>query len=78
MLKSIAAFIIKILAEIFFNKTKESVESWLEEKRAKAADDKTAKEAVEEVRRPIDPTKTKEQRDKDAEDAFDRFHDRLS
>jgi ElaB/YqjD/DUF883 family membrane-anchored ribosome-binding protein len=39
---------------------------------------KEAQEAVDELQNtPIDQTKTKEEKDKDAEAAADRFHDRL-
>jgi len=38
---------------------------------------KEAQEAVDEIRMPIDQSKTKEEKDAEAEAAADRFHDRL-
>jgi hypothetical protein len=47
------------------------------EQKSAAETEKVADEAVAEVRKPLDPTKSVEERERDAEDAFDKFHNRL-
>lgn len=47
------------------------------ENKAKAQDKATVDEALSKIQKPIDETKTKEQRDKDEEAAFDDFHNKL-
>lgn len=50
----------------------------MEETLAKKKVEQNAQEAVAEVRKPLDPTKSVKEREKDEEDKFDRFRDRLN
>lgn len=78
MFKSFLLSIAKMILEYYLGKADDRVRAIFKEKQEKAKDEKHVKEAVDEVRRPLDPTKSIAEREKDEEDKFDRFRDKLN
>lgn len=76
-MKIFVAWILKLIFEFLFGKAKEAIVKNEIEKEATKKDQATVKDAVAELRTPIDQSKSKEEKDKDEESKFDRFHGRL-
>lgn len=77
-MSAILAWIFQQLGILLYGITKEELIAILNEYQAKKADQKKADDAVSDVRKTLDPTKTIEEKRKEQEDAFDHFHDRLN
>lgn len=75
------SFFLKLLMKEFFEFLwKKAEELWKKHVATKEADKKVddiAQGAVEEIRKPLDPTKSVEERERDAEAAADKFHNTL-
>ena len=79
LLRIFGTWLLKIFLEFAWNKTKNVLAERKDEKEVAAKDDQKAKEAIEEVREAgKNPALSPEQKEKEQENAFDKFLDRNS
>lgn len=78
MLKAILAWLAKNILTIIIEELRKEWLRDMNEKLAEEAVNKKVKEAVADVRKPLDPSKSVAEREKDEEDKFDRFRERLN